>query len=88
MAASAPLWPVLLVPVILGGFTVAAVTADAVLAARAAGRPAGRAVLDPLAGAARRGCWPGSVVSPWHRTRCCGGWGCGRCRPPGCWPRW
>lgn len=53
MAASVPLWSVLLVPAVLGGFAAAAVAADAVLAARAAGRPTGRAVLDPLAGAAR-----------------------------------
>ena len=38
MIARAPLWSVLLVPVILAGFAAAAVAADAVLAARAAGR--------------------------------------------------
>jgi hypothetical protein len=51
--SSAPLWSVLVVPVVLAGFAAAAVTADAVLAARAAGRPARLAVADPLAGAAR-----------------------------------
>jgi NADH-quinone oxidoreductase subunit H len=53
MIASAPLWSVLLVPVILAGFAGAAVVADAVLAARAAGRPARLAVAGPLSGAAR-----------------------------------
>ena len=53
MVTSAPLWSVLLVPAILGGFTVAAVTADAVVAARAAGRAARGAVWGPLAEAAR-----------------------------------
>ena len=53
MIASAPLWSVLLVPAILGGFAAAAATADAVLAARAAGRPARPALAGPLAEAAR-----------------------------------
>ena len=53
MIASAPLWSVLLVPVILAGFAAAAVVADAVLAARVAGRPALLAVAGPLSGAAR-----------------------------------
>jgi NADH-quinone oxidoreductase subunit H len=53
MIASAPLWSVLLVPVILAGFAAAAVAADAVLAARAAGRPARPALGAPLTGAAR-----------------------------------
>lgn len=39
MVTSAPLWSVLLVPVVLLGFTIAAATADGLLAARAAGRP-------------------------------------------------
>jgi len=53
MISSAPLWSVLLVPVILAGFAAAAVVADAVLAARVAGRPARLAVAGPLAGVAR-----------------------------------
>ena len=53
MISSAPLWSVLLVPVILAGFAAAAVVADAVLAARVAGRPARLAVARPLSGAAR-----------------------------------
>jgi NADH-quinone oxidoreductase subunit H len=51
--SSAPLWSVLVVPAILAGFAAAALTADALLAARAAGRPARLAVADPVAGAAR-----------------------------------
>ena len=53
MIASAPLWSVLLVPVILAGFAAAAAAADAVLAARAAGRPARPALAAPFAGTAR-----------------------------------
>jgi len=53
MIASAPLWSVLLVPVILAGFAAAAAAGDAVLAARAAGRPARPALAAPLSGAAR-----------------------------------
>ena len=53
MIASAPLWSVLLVPVILAGFAAAAAAGDAVLAARAAGRPARPALAVPLSGAAR-----------------------------------
>jgi NADH-quinone oxidoreductase subunit H len=53
MIASAPLWSVLLVPAILGGFAAAAATADAVLAARVAGRPARSALAGPLAEVAR-----------------------------------
>jgi NADH-quinone oxidoreductase subunit H len=53
MVTSAPLWSVLLVPAVLAGFAAAAVTADALLAARAAGRPAWGAVAGPLAESAR-----------------------------------
>lgn len=53
MVTSAPLWSVLLVPAVLAGFATAAVTADALLAARAAGRPARVAAAGPLAGTAR-----------------------------------
>ena len=53
MVTSAPLWSVLLVPAVLAGFAAAAVTADALLAARAAGRPARVAAAGPLAGTAR-----------------------------------
>ena len=53
MIASAPLWSVLLVPVILAGFAAAAAGPDAVLAARAAGRPARPALAAPFAGTAR-----------------------------------
>jgi NADH-quinone oxidoreductase subunit H len=53
MISSAPLWSVLLIPVILAGFAAAAAAANAVLAARAAGRPARSAVAAPLSGAAR-----------------------------------
>jgi NADH-quinone oxidoreductase subunit H len=53
MISSAPLWSVLLIPVILAGFAAAAAAADAVLAAKAAGRPARPALAAPLAGAAR-----------------------------------
>jgi NADH-quinone oxidoreductase subunit H len=51
--SSAPLWSVLVVPVVLAGFAAVAVTADALLAARTAGRPVRPAMVDPLAGAAR-----------------------------------
>jgi NADH-quinone oxidoreductase subunit H len=53
MVTSAPLWSVLLVPVVLAGFAAAAVLADALLAARAAGRPARLAMAGPAAEAAR-----------------------------------
>ena len=53
MIASAPLWSVLLVPVILAGFAAAAAATDAALAARAAGRPARSALAAPFAGTAR-----------------------------------
>ena len=53
MVTSAPLWSVLLVPAVLAGFAAAAVTADALLAARAAGRPARVAAAGPLAETAR-----------------------------------
>ncbi len=50
MVASAPLWSALLVPVVLLGFTVAALAVDAMLAARVAGRRMSVAVaLGPLA---------------------------------------
>ena len=44
MITSAPLWSVLLVPVVLAAFATVAVAADALLAARAAGRPLRAAV--------------------------------------------
>src|SRR2546429_6805725 len=53
MVTSAPLWSVLVVPAVLAGFAAIAVLADAVLAARAAGRPARLAAAGPAAGAAR-----------------------------------
>ena len=53
MVTSAPLWSVLVVPAVLAGFAAVAVLADAVLAARAAGRPARLAAAGPVAGAAR-----------------------------------
>jgi NADH-quinone oxidoreductase subunit H len=53
MVTSLPLWWVLAVPVVLTGFAAAAVMADAVLGARAAGRPARLAVAGPVAEAAR-----------------------------------
>jgi len=53
MVTSAPLWSVLVVPAVLAGFAAIAVLADAVLAARAAGRPARLAAAGPVAGAAR-----------------------------------
>src|SRR6266550_1166599 len=53
MITSAPLWSVLVVPAVLAGFAAIAVLADAVLAARAAGRPARLAAAGPVAGAAR-----------------------------------
>jgi NADH-quinone oxidoreductase subunit H len=53
MIASAPLWSVLLVPVILAGFAAAAAATDAALAARAAGRSAWPALAAPFAGTAR-----------------------------------
>src|SRR5207245_4332499 len=43
----------LVVPAVLAGFAAIAVLADAVLAARAAGRPARLAAAGPVAGAAR-----------------------------------
>src|SRR5258707_14745951 len=50
MIASAPLWSVLVVPAVLAAFAAAAVTGDALLAARAAGRPLRAAVAaGPLA---------------------------------------
>ena len=50
MVTSAPLWSVLVVPALLAAFTAAAVTADALLAARAAGRRVSAGVLAaPLA---------------------------------------
>jgi NADH-quinone oxidoreductase subunit H len=53
MISSGPLWSVLLVPAILAGFAAATAAGDAVLAARAAGRPTRPALAAPLAGAAR-----------------------------------
>jgi NADH-quinone oxidoreductase subunit H len=53
MVTSAPLWSVLVVPAVLAGFAAAAITADALLAARAAGRPARVAAAGPLAETAR-----------------------------------
>jgi NADH-quinone oxidoreductase subunit H len=53
MITSAPLWSVLAVPAVLAGFTVVAVTADAVLAGRTAGRSMRMSVAAPAAGAAR-----------------------------------
>jgi NADH-quinone oxidoreductase subunit H len=50
MVTSAPLWSVLVVPVLLAAFTAVAVTADALLAARAAGRRVSpRMLVAPLA---------------------------------------
>jgi NADH-quinone oxidoreductase subunit H len=50
MVTSAPLWSVLVVPVLLAVFTAVAITADALLAARAAGRRVSPTVLvAPLA---------------------------------------
>ena len=50
MITSAPLWSVLVVPALLAAFTTAAIMADALLAARAAGRRVSGAVLAaPLA---------------------------------------
>jgi NADH-quinone oxidoreductase subunit H len=49
MVGSAPLWSVLLVPAVLAAFTLLAVTGDAMLAGRAAGRPLSAAhALGPL----------------------------------------
>jgi len=53
MVTSAPLWSVLVVPVILAGFAAIAVLADALLAVRAAGRPARLAAAGPVAETAR-----------------------------------
>ncbi len=53
MVTSAPLWSVLVVPAVLAGFAAVAVLADALLAARAAGRPARLAAAGPVTGAAR-----------------------------------
>jgi NADH-quinone oxidoreductase subunit H len=54
MVTSAPLWSVLLVPAVLTSFAAAAVAADALLAARAEGRPARVVVAaGPLAETAR-----------------------------------
>jgi NADH-quinone oxidoreductase subunit H len=53
MVTSAPLWLVLLVPAVLASFAAAAVTADALLAARTAGRAARVAAAGPLAETAR-----------------------------------
>ena len=53
MVTSAPLWSVLVVPVILAGFAAIAVLADALLAVRAAGRPARLAAAGPAAETAR-----------------------------------
>ena len=72
MVTSAPLWSVPLVPAVLAGFAAAAVTADALLAARAAGRPARVAAAGPLAGTARLLVAQRRGRSP--RMRCCGGW--------------
>jgi NADH-quinone oxidoreductase subunit H len=49
MITSAPLWSVLVVPAVLAAFAAAAVTASALLAARAAGRPLRAAAAGPLA---------------------------------------
>jgi NADH-quinone oxidoreductase subunit H len=49
MITSAPLWSVLVVPAVLAAFAAAAVTANALLAARAAGRPLRAAAAGPLA---------------------------------------
>src|SRR5882762_3254778 len=54
MITSAPLWSVLVIPLILAAFAAVAVLADAVLAARMAGRPARLAAAVPVAGVARR----------------------------------
>jgi len=53
MVTSAPLWSVLIVPVLLTAFAIMAVLGDALLAARAAGRPLLTAAAAPAAGAAR-----------------------------------
>ena len=53
MITSAPLWSVLVIPLVLAAFAAVAVLADAVLAARAAGRPARLAAAGPVAGVAR-----------------------------------
>jgi NADH-quinone oxidoreductase subunit H len=53
VATSAPLWPVVLVPVILGGFAVTGVAADALLTARAARSRLTAALAMPLAEVAR-----------------------------------
>ncbi|HWM96814.1 MAG TPA: complex I subunit 1 family protein [Streptosporangiaceae bacterium] len=49
MITSAPLWSVLVVPVLLAAFTAVAVAADALLAARADGRRLSMGVVAPLA---------------------------------------
>src|SRR6266851_1017739 len=54
MITSAPLWSVLVVPALLAAFAAAAVTADALLAARAAGRPLRAAVVPRLLAGQRR----------------------------------
>jgi NADH-quinone oxidoreductase subunit H len=53
MVTSAPLWSVLVVPVIVTGFAAVAVLADALLAGRAAGRPARLTAAGPTAEVAR-----------------------------------
>lgn len=53
MVTSAPLWSVLLVPVLLTAFAALAVTGDALLAGRAAGRPPRTSLAAPSAATAR-----------------------------------
>ncbi len=53
MAEQAPLWTVLVLPAVLGALALSAVTFNAGLAARAAGRPATTALSNPLRETAR-----------------------------------
>jgi len=87
MVTSAPLWSVLMVPVLLAAFTAVAVAADALLAARAAGRRLSmRVAAAPVAEVPR-------LLAAQRRTTLAPDpllWGSGwrRSRWPGCCPRW